>query len=600
MGTPINSTAAAVTGLSISSILFSTDKRVSSALQLGAIRRGKSVTVLEPDASEGLKLSQMSLLAPAISPDGHAAIVARPVAAIPSSWEAYQTRMPEFFRFQARVGDAQARSGTRGLWPSQYALIDLDRHSVRSLVEAPGGRVGGYSDSEKAVWSPRGTAVLLTNTYLPLEGVDSEERTRRLQACAAAVIRIASGVPSCVVLSRTAPGQKNPWAVYEAAFGQTDDDLRLRLRWYSHERTERYQYIGGHWNLVKTAGAVTGTDATHSSLQVAIRQDLNVPPALWAIDTRSGKAKKLWDPNPELSSMQVGEASVYHWKDSTGYDWSASLIKPVGYVPGQRYPLIIQTHGFHNEHEFITDGAYTTAFAARPLAAAGFMVLETRDRHDHDVTSEEAPNMVRGFESAIDVLNAEGLIDVAKVGIIGFSRTSYYTESALIHAPQRYAAAVMADGVDESYMTYLLWGEGRDVREQEAIYGTPPFGEGMKKWVELAPGFNLNRVQTPLLIQAISAPSILEEWEIYASLRLQKKPVDMIYFPEGQHILQKPLERLASQQSDVDWFRFWLQDYEDLDPARAEQYKRWRELRKLQIAQDAERASASKEQVPVH
>jgi hypothetical protein len=111
--------------------------------------------------------------------------------------------------------------------------------------------------------------------------------------------------------------------------------------------------------------------------------------------------------------------------------------------------------------------------------------------------------------------------------------------------------------------------------------------------VEAAPGFNLNRVQTPLLIQAITAPSILEEWEIYASLRLQRKPVEMIYIPDGQHILQKPLERLASQQSDVDWFRFWLQDYEDPDPAKVEQYLRWRELRKLRDAQQPPPAPAS-------
>jgi len=31
----------------------------------------------------------------------------------------------------------------------------------------------------------------------------------------------------------------------------------------------------------------------------------------------------------------------------------------------------------------------------------------------------------------------------------------------------------------------------------------------------------------------------------------------------------------------VDWMRFWLQDYEDPDMAKVEQYKRWRELRKL-------------------
>jgi DNA-directed RNA polymerase specialized sigma24 family protein len=47
--------------------------------------------------------------------------------------------------------------------------------------------------------------------------------------------------------------------------------------------------------------------------------------------------------------------------------------------------------------------------------------------------------------------------------------------------------------------------------------------------------------------RAISSSAILEEWEIYASLRLQEKPVDLIYLPDGQHILQKPNERFASQ-----------------------------------------------------
>jgi hypothetical protein len=83
-------------------------------------------------------------------------------------------------------------------------------------------------------------------------------------------------------------------------------------------------------------------------------------------------------------------------------------------------------------------------------------------------------------------------------------------------------------------------------------------------------------------------------------LRLQKKPVDLIYIPDGQHILQKPMERLASQQGSVDWFDFWLNGHEDPDPAKAEQYIRWRELRKLQTAQDAERVNADKEQSKVH
>jgi len=39
---------------------------------------------------------------------------------------------------------------------------------------------------------------------------------------------------------------------------------------------------------------------------------------------------------------------------------------------------------------------------------------------------------------------------------------------------------------------------------------------------------------------------------------------------------------MTSQQGNVDWFCFWLKGEEDPDPAKAEQYARWRELRKLQ------------------
>ena len=44
-------------------------------------------------------------------------------------------------------------------------------------------------------------------------------------------------------------------------------------------------------------------------------------------------------------------------------------------------------------------------------------------------------------------------------------------------------------------------------------------------------------------------------------------------------MLVKPWERLTSQQGVVDWWRFWLQGYEDPDPAKADQYARWHTLR---------------------
>jgi hypothetical protein len=50
---------------------------------------------------------------------------------------------------------------------------------------------------------------------------------------------------------------------------------------------------------------------------------------------------------------------------------------------------------------------------------------------------------------------------------------------------------------------------------------------------------------------------------------------------------------MISQQGNVDWFCFWLKGEEDPDPTKAEQYARWRELRKLQEENDAKSKAAN-------
>jgi hypothetical protein len=130
-------------------------------------------------------------------------------------------------------------------------------------------------------------------------------------------------------------------------------------------------------------------------------------------------------------------------------------------------------------------------------------------------------------------------------------------------------------------MQYRLFAQEAEsmVEEFDKINQAKPVGTGLQKWLSLADGFHLDRVETPLRIEAISPRSVLLEWEIYSSLQQEGKPVDLIYIPGGQHILQKPLERLASQQGNVDWFRFWLQGYEDPASQKRAQYIRWEGLK---------------------
>jgi dipeptidyl aminopeptidase/acylaminoacyl peptidase len=575
-GDPINAAARDVTGMELNSILFSNDSTPSGFSTLWVSRHSGNAPVIDPTAGHPFRLWDSPPViwsALSISPDGKSVVTLIPVNEIPPSWEHYEPKYSRTAKIHA--GDSRLTSDLNQGRLTQYALIDLTTGKARPLVDAPNGWALGYGDRNRAAWSSDGKKVLLVNTFLPLEDVDESEKSRRVRACAAAVVDISSMTSRCVSFGHVAH-------VWGSSFGLTSDDVILRFD--EQTPSDSFHFQQGRWQLEVPSekGAALPTHCVgprpnlYGGLSVDVHQDLNDPPTLWARECATRLQKAIWDPNPQLANMRLGEASIIHWKDTSGYEWKGLLVKPPDYVSGKRYPLVIEPYGFQ-EHEFVTDGQHTTAHATRPLADAGMIVLAFWFRFDHVVTEDEASDQILGYESAIETLTSEGLVDPNKIGIIGFSRTCYHVESALIKHPTRFAAATIADGVDESYVQSLLFPVV--YKEAEKIYGAKPFGEGLRTWVDRAPGFHLDRIQTPLRIEAIGPASVLWEWELYTSLWAQKKPVDLIYIPGGQHTLQKPLDRMASQQGNVDWFRFWLKDEEDSDPAKVGQYARWRQLR---------------------
>jgi len=594
-GLAINLDARDVTGAPLDAILplHTEGQRYAYESELWTIRGSRNMAIRDPRTKKPVPLwndptpSVPGLNPLSISPDGQKVVALTPSRNVPRSWEVFEPFLAEL-KIRFTNGTLSREDDSRLL---QYAIVDLERGTAEPLIDAPNAWALGYTDDNLAIWSPGGGKLLLTDTYLPLNEnrITEREREARRRPCAAAVVDINNNVTTCVAYSK---GRTS--SLRSARFGRTDDEVSLRFGRATIE--DRFQFQDGNWMPVGDPHKAKQDDnpseraklslASTEDLSVEIRQDLNTPPSLWATDRKTRQSKMIWDPNPGLTTVSLGQVSLLRWKDTSGYEWSGGLVMPPNYIPGQRYPLVIQTHGFP-QHEFMTDGVYTTAFAARALASHGIVVLQMAERFDDLVTAQEASNRVLGFESAIDQLASEGLVDPKTVGIIGFSRTCYHVESALIHDPERFAAATIADGVDASYVQYLLFAESTLSRESEQIYGTAPFGEGLREWTQRSPGFRLDRIQTPLRIEAIGAISLLGEREIYASLWKQGKPVDLIYFPDGQHILQKPLERMASQQGNVDWFRFWLLNEEDPDPAKQEQYAKWRQLRAQSVGRPA-------------
>jgi hypothetical protein len=59
-------------------------------------------------------------------------------------------------------------------------------------------------------------------------------------------------------------------------------------------------------------------------------------------------------------------------------------------------------------------------------------------------------------------------------------------------------------------------------------------------------------------------------------------PTEFVVYPQTDHNIATSRLQRESAERNLDWFRFWLKNEEDPDPAKIEQYVRWRQLRKLQ------------------
>ena len=573
-----------VTGRTIESLLVRNDPNHPVLAQLWELRSGKRRPMSEPyvDSGYGGIYTPDTL---AISPDGRSILRSHPAARVPSSWNGYQP-VPGFPTLRIDPGAPSSSSPYNYFRPRQFVLVDARSGREEFAVDAPIAYGLGYADPQSATWSNDSRRVLLTGTFLPLGMHHRTIAAEILQRpCAAAILEVSSQTLTCIAYSRwnllRQQSSKEALLLTSANFDSAD---RIILRFDYPGRTsvvERYHAEGGAWHLAEKqlSNASDAAAPGVPELLVAIRQAVDRRPVLWASDPKEQVGRMLWDPNPDLASAAMGKVSVIRWSDDSGYEWTGGLIKPVGYVPGRRYPLIIQTHGFA-AYRFLTDGYYPTAMAAQPLASAGFVVLQIETRRSHYTTREEVDDQVDGFLAAIETLDREGLIDPLKVGLAGFSRTSWYVESALVHHPQRFAVATIADGVDQGYLQYRLFGDTPNIRDDsETIHGGAPRGDRLSDWATYAPPFQADRIEAPVLIQALGARSILMEWEIYASLYHFGKPVDLLYLPDAQHVLQSPRDLVGSEQAVVDWFRFWLLGEERSTPDAKDQYSRWERLK---------------------
>lgn len=532
-----------------------------------------------------------------LSPTGDYAITLAPVTNVPEEWSRYRVfdRETENWSKQTEIRDP---TSTRLFGRTYYQLVNLRTNQVRPLIEAPDGTLSRVRTPRTVFWANDGRRAIVSHTYLPLgetepSGCGVEDRQRNVFVAEVDVTTLHATpvlpLPFLTLEEYRRGMQLEPVIQLEWHAG-AEELVAVRRRLHGVKVREGYREVDGVWRRVPIEDVTLA-----AALSLEIRESDTERPKLYAVGRDCRCSMELFDPAPELNDVSFGRSDVLRWVDERGRAWSAGLIYPVGYVPGRKYPLVVQTHGFRRK-EFLIDGpdAVTTAFAAQPLANAGFVVLQMNEGPAVTMGPDEARSVSAAWKSAIRKLVEMGIVDQTRVGLIAWSRTGLHVLDLLARDPDLLGAVVISDSVQHGYLQYALRQRDPDyLRDLVQATGGTPEAVGYDKWFRTNPLYNLGEGRTAIRLEGISVDGLLAMWETYANLAEQGRAVEFVFYPQGSHILTKPSERLASQGGSVDWFLFWLSGYRDADPAKSEQYARWDRLRERAAALRAKPSSSA-------
>lgn len=531
---------------------------------------------------EPFLLTNAGLPAANISPDGRWAVLP---AYERDRAQAWRQRYPLLDEVTKVYGPAMKMDplgyfiGASAYVPRRMVAWRLDDARAQTIVDAPDDALtgGGQSRRDK-LWLSAGRSLVLAGTHLPL--VDGQSST------ASHVIEYWPDSGRWTIVARLYGRLKSMTGVGDRI--KVDDGGRLR-------QFQRVEGVG--WREVAEAAP-----APAQSWSLRVRQALNQPPDVVDIGP-AGQTVLLTQLNPQFDAKTWGVMSNYRWRDAKGRSWEGGLLEPRDAAPGKRLPLVIQAYTY-DPNAFYLDGpnarsqGFTSAYPGRAFVREGVLVLAMRywPVNGTNANSREENRIFNeGVRGAVNALVSARRVDPGRVGIIGFSATGAKVMNLITFSDLPVRAATLADGDSDTLYSYAITYASSDYTwwYKEMINGGIPVRPTLANWVANDPALNTDCVKTALRIETYGK-AISNYWDIYALLRRQYKPADLILIPGGTHGLSTPSERMISLQGNVDWFNFWLQGRRRDDPLLAaetraslrDQYVAWDQMAVLKQADD--------------
>ncbi|HXR19490.1 MAG TPA: S9 family peptidase [Steroidobacteraceae bacterium] len=313
-------------------------------------------------------------------------------------------------------------------------------------------------------------------------------------------------------------------------------------------------------------GTVRGFDVGHAGVVYAL-DSLGAVTQLFHIDVRSGRSVQFTHHNQErLAGVALGDYQPFSFRGWNGDIVHGYVVKPVGYQPGRKYPVLLLIHG-GPENSLANEFHYR--WNAQAYAGAGYAVVLI-DFHGSLGYGQAFTDAVRGHwgDRPLEdlqkgwsyALSAFPYLDGSRACALGGSFGGYMTNwiegNWRLDAAAPWRCLVTHEGVFDSRMMYYssdeLWFE--EWEHEGTAFAQP------QNFERFNPVDHVADWSVPMLVihggQDFRVP--LEQGvATFTALQRRGIPSEFLYFPDENHWLLKPQHAQRWFRAVQEWLAKW-------------------------------------------
>ncbi|MBL4724338.1 MAG: S9 family peptidase, partial [Lutibacter sp.] len=304
--------------------------------------------------------------------------------------------------------------------------------------------------------------------------------------------------------------------------------------------------------------------AKESSTVIYTRESFEEFPNILISDLSFKSKLKLSNANPQQSNFNWGTSELVHWTSLDGVELSGMLIKPADFNPKKKYPMIVNFYEKSSDrlftHRAPSAGRSTINYSF--YASRGYLIFNPDINYRIGYPGESAYNcVIPGITNLIE----QGFVDKDNIGVQGHSWGGYQI-AYLVTKTDIFKAAESGAPVPNMISAYggIRWWTGLSRQfqyehTQSRIGGTP--WEYPSRYIENSPIFNIDKINTPLLILHNDADGHVPWYqgiELFVALRRLGKPSWFLNYNDEPHWPLKIQNRKDFNIRMAQYFDYYL------------------------------------------